>query len=85
MFSGSGSEPMRNEAEVGVEQQALTQGLDRRLLWRRLLPFPQHQHRQVLRVGQAELIEHRLVGTDHSPGSGVQLEAQLTVKLQGID
>lgn len=67
---------------AGVQLQALPECLERRRLRRPLLPLPQHQHHQVLRVGQTEGIEHRLVGADHRTRGGVKLEAQLIVQLQ---
>ncbi|MCY1415914.1 hypothetical protein D9M71_314110 [compost metagenome] len=67
---------------AGVEHQALAQGLHRGLRRRFGLPFPEHQHHQVLRVGQAERVEHRPVATDDRPRGGVQAEAQLVVQQQ---
>src|SRR5690606_656437 len=65
-----------------IQLQTLTESLERRLLGRTLLPLPQHQHHQILRIGQAEAIEHRLVGTGHCARGSVELEAQLVVQLQ---
>src|SRR5690606_6045457 len=67
---------------AGIQLQALAQRLERGLRRRGNLPLPQHQHDQVLRVGQAQRIEHRLVGPDHRPRGSVQLEAQLIVQVQ---
>ena len=66
----------------GVEQQAVAQGLHRRLLRRARMPLPEHQHDQVLRVGQADLFEQRPIAADHRARGGVQLETQLVVEQQ---
>ena len=46
--------------------------------------FPQHQHRQVLRIGQAQRLQQRLVDLGHHQRSGVKGEAGLIVQQQVV-
>ena len=46
--------------------------------------FPQHQQHQVLRVGQAQRCQQRLVDLGHGQRGGVQREAQLLVQRQPV-
>ena len=46
--------------------------------------LPQHEQRQVLRVGEAQLVEQRLVQLGHRQRGGIQREAQLVVQQQGL-
>ena len=48
------------------------------------ITLPQHQQGQVLRVGQAQLIEQRLVQLGHGQRCRIQREAQLVVQQQGL-
>jgi hypothetical protein len=46
------------------------------------IPFPQHQHHQVLRVGEPQRVQQRLVGLGHGQRCRIQREAQLVVQGQ---
>ena len=59
----------------GVESQSLPELLDRHRL-----TLPEHHHRQILRIGQAELAQRSPVDTVHRPRRGVQIEAELILQ-----
>ncbi|MGY3032283.1 hypothetical protein ACVIIV_001453 [Bradyrhizobium sp. USDA 4354] len=47
---------------------------------RHVVAFPQHQHHQILRIGQAEPIEQRLVDAVEGVRGGIDREADLVVE-----
>jgi hypothetical protein len=46
--------------------------------------FPQHQHNQILRIGQAERLKQRTVDPDDGIGSGIERKTQLLIQAQGL-
>ena len=48
------------------------------------LCFPQAQHHQILRVGQPQLFQDRLVGAHHASGRHCQGEAELVFQEQVV-
>lgn len=46
--------------------------------------FPQHEHGQVLRVGEAHVLEQRFVELGHGQRGRIQREAELVVELQDL-
>src|SRR5829696_7698424 len=71
-----GGEPLQQGRQgAAVQRQARTELADGLVVG-----LPEQHHDEVLRIGQAEGVEHRPVARRHGPGSGVQREAQLVVE-----
>ncbi len=73
-------EPLEQGRErAGVEAQLLPQFPDAARF-----VFPEHQHHEVLRVGQAQVVQHGPVDGGGGAGCGVQRKAHLAVKAGGV-
>mgnify|MGYP000965533580 CR=1 FL=1 len=67
----------RTLQRAGIQRQAFTQGGDGHVVL-----LPQRQQRDVLRVGQAQFGQQRLVAARHRQRGGVERKAQLMVQQQ---
>ena len=60
---------------AGIQQQPLADVLDRDVV-----ALPQRQHDQILRVGQTELVEQRLVDAVERVRGGIHCKADLIIE-----
>ena len=75
-----GLQPLQQRRErAGVEVEPLAE-----FAHRRAVLLPEHQHREVLRVGQAERLEQRLVQPRHRERGRMQREAELVVQVEPV-
>jgi tRNA/tmRNA/rRNA uracil-C5-methylase (TrmA/RlmC/RlmD family) len=51
---------------------------------RLIVLFPKQNHRQILRIGQAELVQQRLVDAIERVAGGIDREAQELAQSQGV-
>src|SRR6185312_806938 len=67
--------PQQRRERARVEIEALAD-----LVYRGAVVLPQHHEREVLRIGQPEILQHGRVRLDHEAGGGVQRKAELIVE-----
>ena len=73
-------QPLQQRGErAGVQVQRGAQRLDRLRA-----ALPEHEQDEVLRVGQADLVEQRTVRVDDGAGGRVQREAHQAVEVHGL-
>ena len=64
---------------AGIEIQLLAKLLDRKLP-----VFPERHHDQVLRIGEVQLFQQRIIRLDDLPGTGINGKTQLIFQFQKI-